>query len=207
LELAKQRTTVLFSTHILSDVERICDTVGVLDKGKLVLYGKLEALKEAHRRDTVEIEASGGGGGSAGAGGEGTGRGEGYLALLDGLRSLPFVEQVVVVSGSGDEAEPRPGGGGEAEPRPGGGGTSKGGSDSPAKGGLEGGFEGGLEGGGAGLDGRREGGLDGRFLVDVNGLAQNGPRLLAFLASQPLDILRYEVKEPTLESLYLEVVK
>ena len=32
----KGKTTVLFSTHILSDVERICDRIAVLDGGRLV---------------------------------------------------------------------------------------------------------------------------------------------------------------------------
>ena len=36
LHSLKERTTVLFSTHILSDVERICDECAVLHKGKLV---------------------------------------------------------------------------------------------------------------------------------------------------------------------------
>jgi len=30
------RTTIFFSSHILSDVERVCDTVAILDKGRLL---------------------------------------------------------------------------------------------------------------------------------------------------------------------------
>jgi len=37
----KERTTVLFSTHVLTDVEAICDRVGILDGGKLVLTGSV----------------------------------------------------------------------------------------------------------------------------------------------------------------------
>ena len=33
------RSTVLFSTHVLADVERICDRVGILDHGRLVVEG------------------------------------------------------------------------------------------------------------------------------------------------------------------------
>lgn len=44
----RSQTTLLFSTHILSDVERICDTVGILEGGRLVLQGGLEELKQAH---------------------------------------------------------------------------------------------------------------------------------------------------------------
>ncbi len=30
----KEEATVFMSTHILSDVERVCDCVGIIDKGK-----------------------------------------------------------------------------------------------------------------------------------------------------------------------------
>jgi len=36
--------TVLFSSHILSDVQQVCDTVGVMDKGKMLFQGPLESL-------------------------------------------------------------------------------------------------------------------------------------------------------------------
>lgn len=36
LKRIKTETTVIFSTHILSDVERICDTAGILHKGNVV---------------------------------------------------------------------------------------------------------------------------------------------------------------------------
>lgn len=52
----KGKTTVVFSTHILSDVERICDHVAVLHKGSLVLNGTLSQLKQSHRLDTLQIE-------------------------------------------------------------------------------------------------------------------------------------------------------
>lgn len=52
----KGKTTVVFSTHILSDVERICDHVAVLHKGSLVLNGTLSQLKQGHHLDTVQIE-------------------------------------------------------------------------------------------------------------------------------------------------------
>ena len=55
LSIAKEKTTILFSTHILSDVERICDTIGVLDNGHLVLKGKLEEIKNSYRQDRVLI--------------------------------------------------------------------------------------------------------------------------------------------------------
>lgn len=52
----KGRTTIVFSTHILSDVERICDHVAILHKGSVVLNGTLSQLKQNRRQDTVVLE-------------------------------------------------------------------------------------------------------------------------------------------------------
>ena len=51
----KDITTVIFSTHILSDVEAICDHVVVLDKGKNVLEGSIDQLKNIKRKNTIKI--------------------------------------------------------------------------------------------------------------------------------------------------------
>ncbi len=44
-ELNKEGKTVFFSSHILAHVEEICDTVGVIVKGKIRLEGNLETIK------------------------------------------------------------------------------------------------------------------------------------------------------------------
>jgi ABC-2 type transport system ATP-binding protein len=41
--------TTMFSTHILSDVERLCERVAVLHQGRLIASGNLSELKELHR--------------------------------------------------------------------------------------------------------------------------------------------------------------
>lgn len=51
-------TTVLFSTHILSDVERICDRVAFLNKGKIAVCGTLPEIKALHGHDSLLIEFS-----------------------------------------------------------------------------------------------------------------------------------------------------
>ena len=56
LLLAKEHTTIVFSTHILSDVERICDRIGILEKGRLALQGDLSELKRSYRQDAVTLE-------------------------------------------------------------------------------------------------------------------------------------------------------
>jgi ABC-2 type transport system ATP-binding protein len=39
-----RRSTILFSSHILADVQRVCDTVGVLREGRLLYQGPLQSL-------------------------------------------------------------------------------------------------------------------------------------------------------------------
>lgn len=56
LSSVKEHTTVIFSTHILSDVERICDRIAVLHKGKIALSGTLEEIKGIRNGDSIEIE-------------------------------------------------------------------------------------------------------------------------------------------------------
>jgi ABC-2 type transport system ATP-binding protein len=40
----RESATVLFSSHILADVQEVCDTVGILDDGKLLFEGPIGAL-------------------------------------------------------------------------------------------------------------------------------------------------------------------
>lgn len=56
LKLVKEETTVIFSTHILSDVENICDEIGLLHNGKLALQGSLEEIKTLRKSEGFNIE-------------------------------------------------------------------------------------------------------------------------------------------------------
>lgn len=58
LQKVKGKTTVIFTTHILSDVERICDRVAVLHGGNLALSGTLTEIKLKHKQDKLRIEFS-----------------------------------------------------------------------------------------------------------------------------------------------------
>lgn len=51
-------TTVLFSTHILSDVERICDHAAFLNDGKIAVCGTLAEIKALHEHDSLLLEFS-----------------------------------------------------------------------------------------------------------------------------------------------------
>ncbi len=55
LQSVREHTTVLFSTHILSDVERICDRIGFLHGGSVVLEGSLEEVRGT-RKGSLEVE-------------------------------------------------------------------------------------------------------------------------------------------------------
>jgi ABC-2 type transport system ATP-binding protein len=52
------RTTVFFSTHILADVERICDTVAILDHGRVVAQAPIDELKARYGASKVVIEVA-----------------------------------------------------------------------------------------------------------------------------------------------------
>jgi ABC-2 type transport system ATP-binding protein len=58
--LRDQGTTVFMSTHILSDIEVLCDQVAILRKGKLAATGKLdELLAQSGETQTFEVNISG----------------------------------------------------------------------------------------------------------------------------------------------------
>lgn len=52
ISAAKEQTSVVFSTHILSDVERVCSRVAFLEGGKTAFTGTIEEI-HALRRDTA----------------------------------------------------------------------------------------------------------------------------------------------------------
>lgn len=56
LSKVRGKTTVVFSTHVLSDVERICDRIAVLNEGRIVLGGTLDEIRKHHTRAEYLIE-------------------------------------------------------------------------------------------------------------------------------------------------------
>lgn len=62
--LAKEGKTILYSSHILDVVERVCDRVIIIDKGRLLVDGSAEELVAQHNSGTLEklfTELTGGG--------------------------------------------------------------------------------------------------------------------------------------------------
>jgi ABC-2 type transport system ATP-binding protein len=129
LSIARERTTIVFSTHILSDVERICDSIGVLDDGKLVLHGTVAEIKNNCRKDVVQIDV-------------GNYKAMGELTIR--LRTLPFVSNTI-------------------------------------------------------LNGNK---ID----IQLTKAEQYGPELLAYIVKENVPLLRYEIMEPSLENVFMEVV-
>lgn len=58
LQSVREQTTVLFSTHVLSDVERICTEVALLDGGKIAMQGTVNDLKKQNRGEGFAVEVS-----------------------------------------------------------------------------------------------------------------------------------------------------
>ncbi|MHB8960697.1 MAG: ATP-binding cassette domain-containing protein [Candidatus Limnocylindrales bacterium] len=79
-------TTVLFSSHVLGDVERICDRVAILDHGHLVVEGSLDELLERYAQPVWRVEAE-------------PGEEAGLQALADRLRGLAWVTAAIAEHG------------------------------------------------------------------------------------------------------------
>ena len=55
-ECRQRGKTVIFSTHIMTEVEKLCDVVGIIQSGKLLAEGSLEELRDRYQeRDLEEI--------------------------------------------------------------------------------------------------------------------------------------------------------
>ena len=59
LGLRDQGKTVLFSTHIISDVEMICDRVGIIAQGKMLAVGRIEEMVGRQKAESVEVVCDG----------------------------------------------------------------------------------------------------------------------------------------------------
>lgn len=52
---SREGNTVFFSTHVLEVAEKLCDRIGIINKGKLVFVGTYEEMKEKFKgKGTLE---------------------------------------------------------------------------------------------------------------------------------------------------------
>jgi ABC-2 type transport system ATP-binding protein len=59
LELKEQGKTIIFSTHMMNEVEEMCDRILMIDRGHMVLYGNLAEIKWRYRNNSVFVECDG----------------------------------------------------------------------------------------------------------------------------------------------------
>ena len=55
LELKKQGRTIIFSSHIMSHVEMLCEDIVIIDNGKVLLSGDLNEIKNEYSSKTLDI--------------------------------------------------------------------------------------------------------------------------------------------------------
>jgi ABC-2 type transport system ATP-binding protein len=53
--IADEGRTVLFSSHLLDEVERVADQVTIIHRGRLILTSSMDEIKETHRRVTLRF--------------------------------------------------------------------------------------------------------------------------------------------------------
>jgi len=126
----KDKTTVIFSTHILSDVERVCENIGMINDGKLAISGNINALKEVNRHDIIYLEFES----------------ENDRKLADTyLEKLEGVKEIIADKNS--------------------------------------------------------------LTIKVNDVKKTGNSIIHKITEEQIYVLKYEILEPTLESIFMEVVK
>jgi ABC-2 type transport system ATP-binding protein len=59
LELKDQGKAILFSTHRMDQVEKLCDSICLIDKGEAVLAGRMREIKSRYERNHVIVEFEG----------------------------------------------------------------------------------------------------------------------------------------------------
>ncbi|MDO7742418.1 MAG: ATP-binding cassette domain-containing protein [Pedobacter sp.] len=59
LELNKQGSTFIFSTHRMESVEELCDNIALIHRSKKILDGTVEGIKEQYRNNTYWVEYEG----------------------------------------------------------------------------------------------------------------------------------------------------
>jgi len=60
IETLRGQTTILLSTHILADVERVCDVVGIIARGRLIVQSRRDELLARYVTPLFEIESEDG---------------------------------------------------------------------------------------------------------------------------------------------------
>jgi ABC-2 type transport system ATP-binding protein len=73
IEMKKKGKVIILSTHLMDFAERLCDNIAMIDKGNIILNGRLNEIKSKYANKNITIAAKGD---------------------VSFLNSLPFVESV-----------------------------------------------------------------------------------------------------------------
>ncbi|MBN1359324.1 MAG: ATP-binding cassette domain-containing protein [Sedimentisphaerales bacterium] len=58
-QMRAEGKTVLFSTHVMHEAEQLCDFIILINRGKVVVDGTLDAIRAGHESHTISIELEG----------------------------------------------------------------------------------------------------------------------------------------------------
>lgn len=58
LQLNKAGTSIIFSTHRMEQVEEMCQYIALINKGKNVLYGEVQEIKNRYKQHLYKIESN-----------------------------------------------------------------------------------------------------------------------------------------------------
>ena len=58
-EKQEEGKTIIFSTHQMEQVERLCDNICLINKGHILLEGSLNEIRKSHSEDAIELNFSG----------------------------------------------------------------------------------------------------------------------------------------------------
>jgi sodium transport system ATP-binding protein len=53
-DLKKRGRTVIFSTHIMTEAERICDEIAIIEQGRILAQGTMESLRQKSHQNSLE---------------------------------------------------------------------------------------------------------------------------------------------------------
>lgn len=83
-QLNSEGRTIIYTTHIMSEAETLCDRVAIVDQGQVIALGTVPELKQSLNRETVI-------------------RLEGVIshAVLQSVQTLPGIQQAVLASTNG----------------------------------------------------------------------------------------------------------
>lgn len=81
IRLKNEGKSIIFSTHRMEQVDDLCDEIGLINKGKVILSGEVSALKQQFRQHLYQVHFMG----------------EADFSVVDGIEVLEKKEQSVIL--------------------------------------------------------------------------------------------------------------